>query len=98
MSGSTPGRAAISGGTGSADPLTYSAQVMFQAVQPLPFSSCTSVPRTMIGSPMLAVLNSHSALGVAMLTQPCETLRTPWSPTDHGAAWMNSPPQVSLMA
>ncbi len=41
---------------------------------------------------------SHSALPQDMLTQPWETLRTPWSPTDHGAAWMYSPPQVSRIA
>src|SRR6059058_269789 len=30
-----------------------------------------------------------------MLVQPCETSRCPWSSTDHGAAWMYCPPQVS---
>ena len=36
---------------------------------------------------MWARSNSHSALSHDMFTQPWETLRRPWSPTDHGAAW-----------
>ena len=35
-----------------------------------------------------------SRSAVETLVQPCETLRLPWSPTDHGAAWMYSPPLV----
>ena len=32
---------------------------------------------------------------VDMLVQPCDTLRRPCDATDHGAAWMYSPPAVS---
>jgi hypothetical protein len=38
------------------------------------------------------------AFSVDMLMQPCDTLRLPWSDTDQGAAWMNSPPHVSRCA
>ncbi|MBB4962007.1 putative anti-sigma-YlaC factor YlaD [Micromonospora polyrhachis] len=40
-----------SAGTGRALPLTYSSQPTFQAVQPLPGWSCTSVPLTVTRSP-----------------------------------------------
>src|SRR5689334_9366065 len=52
---------ARSAGTGSADPLMYSDQGMFQAVQPLPLTSLTSVPFTVITSPMWVIPNSHAA-------------------------------------
>src|SRR5688500_19673135 len=39
-------------------------------------------------------LYSQIAFACETLVQPCETLRLPWSPSDHGAAWMYSPPLV----
>ena len=85
-------------GTGSALPLTNSSQLTFQAVQPLPGCSGTSVPLTVTRSPTLVMPISQSAAVAETLAQPCETLVLPWSPSDHGAAWMNSPPQVSRWA
>src|SRR5262245_35220333 len=64
----------------------------------VPAGNWTSVPLTVTGSPTWVIPNSHAELSVDMFTQPCDTLRTPWSPTDHGAAWMNSPPQVRRIA
>ena len=32
-----------------------------------------------------------------MLTQPCETLRTPWSPTDQGAALSGDPVRARVL-
>src|SRR5690242_10275829 len=80
------------------DGRTYCDQGMFQAVQPSPGSRPRSVPRTVTGSPTSVVWKSQSALASFTLTHPCETLRCPWAPTDHGAAWMNCPFQVSRWA
>src|SRR5262249_6893259 len=78
----------------SALPRTYSSQGRSPSVHPLPHSRCCSVPCTITGSPTCTKLNSQRAFSVETLVQPCETLRRPWSHTDHGAAWMYSPPFV----
>src|SRR5438477_5152075 len=83
------------GAAPSALPLTYSSQDRFQSVQPLPQSSLRDVPLTTTGSPTCVRPNRYLALAVETLVQPCDTLRLPWSPTDHGAAWMYCPLLVS---
>jgi hypothetical protein len=75
-----------------------SGQSMFQAVQPSPAWSCSSVPFTVIGSPIKVSPKSHLALAIETFTHPCETFRLPWSFSDHGAAWMYWPLQVSRWA
>src|SRR3954453_17060318 len=42
-------------------------------------------------SPGWAKLKNHAARWVERLMQPCDTLRRPCCPTDHGAACTNSP-------
>src|SRR5690606_5792341 len=98
--GAGVGAAAASAGAGCgrALRLTCCSQLTSQPVQPVPGSSRTSVPLTTTRSPSLVTENSHAALLGDRLTQPCDTLRRPWSYTDHGAEWMYSPPQVSRIA
>src|SRR5262245_12775980 len=71
---------------------------MLQSVQPLPYCNARSVPLTITGSPILVLLNSQVALPMDMLTHPCDTFVRPCDPSDHGAACMYSPPQVSRWA
>ena len=74
-------------------------QVASQAVRSVSWIQPASVPLTYHRVADLHV--SETATGVAhgdRLTQPCETLRRPWSYTDQGAEWMYSPPQVSRIA
>src|SRR5690242_17437352 len=80
-----PDQAGVSsvGAAESALPLMYSSQDRFQSVQPLPQSSLRDVPLTTTGSPMCVSANRYLALAVETLVQPCDTLRLPWSPTDH---------------
>ena len=86
---------AVSAGAGSALPFTYSSQVLSQSVQPSPSRSLRGVPLTVYGSPIRVVSYSQIAFCCETLVQPCETLRLPWSPSDHGAAWMYWPPVVT---
>src|SRR4051812_26337290 len=73
------GPAASCAGTGSAEPFTYSLQGWFHAVQPFPFTSDTSVPVTVTGSPMWVIEKSQAEFPIDILRQPCDTFRTPWS-------------------
>src|SRR6266498_5340257 len=87
-----------SAGTGSALPFTKSVQLTFQGVQPLPYTSLSLVPLTVIGSPISVSPNSQRAFDGDRLTQPCDTFRCPWAPTDHGAECTYCPLQVSRCA
>jgi hypothetical protein len=64
-------------GTQRYEPFLYSAQLMFQSVQPLPFFSFSSVPLTVTGSPMRVRSKSHLPMASDTFTQPCETLTWP---------------------
>src|SRR4051794_10307597 len=79
-------------------PFLYCSQLKFQSVQPFPISSFRDVPLTLTGSPSIVRENSHAPSFIETFTQPCDTLVRPCTPSDHGAAWMNSPPQVSRCA
>src|SRR5918998_4234521 len=76
-----------SAGTGSALPFLNSSQLRSHGVHPLPYSSLSPVPSTVIGSPIRVLSNSQRAFDGDTLTHPCDTLRRPWAPTDHGAEW-----------
>ncbi len=70
-------------GIGSAEPLMNSAQLTFQAVQPSPGWSWSSVPVTVTGSPISVLPNSHWPPSWLTLTQPCETFSRPWEALDQ---------------
>ena len=81
-------------GAGSALPFTYSSHGLSQSVQPLPHGELARRALDVYGSPIRVRLYSQFAFACETLVQPCDTLRLPWSPSDHGAAWMYSPPIV----
>src|SRR4051812_17937121 len=81
-----------------AEPVEYSANGTFQSPMPLVRVIGLSVPVYSTTSPIMLFSKSQPAFAVLMPVQPWLTLARPWEPTDHGAAWTNSPEYVRRMA